>query len=209
VRLRLLIAAAIAAAIATYIALVREEAPAAPPWIEPPLPPPDPGPWAPVLTAAPIAPAPDPAPPPPEAAAPVAAPAIETEAQQHPEPAPVPPPQPAPVPEPPPAAEPVRQAADPSVLEEGRFSLGGWAAAPGHSVVAGVTFRRRLPYAVAAAAVELMVEAADNVAAHGLVVLADPGFAPDREGFTLLLAAASEGPFSAAGTYLVRSEPRA
>jgi hypothetical protein len=208
VRLRLLIAAAIAAAIATYIALVREEAPAAPPWIEPPFQPPHSGPRAPVLTAAPTVPAPDPVPPPPEAAAPAAAPAMEPEAQQHPEPAPVPPPPPAPVPEPPPAAEPVRQAADPSVLEEGRFSLGGWAAAPGHSVVAGVTFRRRLPYAVAAAAVELMVEAADNVAAHGLVVLADPGFAPDREGFTLLLAAASEGPFSAAGTYLVRSEPR-
>jgi hypothetical protein len=207
VRLRLLIAAAIAAAIATYIALVREEAPAAPPWIEPLLPPPEPGPRAQVVTAAPTAL--DPAPPPPEPAARVAAPAIETEAQQPPEPAPIPPPPPAPVPEPPPAAEPVRRAADPSVLEEGRFSLGGWAAAPGHSVVAGVTFRRRLPYAVAAAAVELMVEAADNVAAHGLVVLADPGFAPDREGFTLLLAAASEGPFSAAGTYLVRSEPRA
>jgi len=208
VRLRLLIAAAIPAAIATYIALVREEAPAAPPWIEPPLPPPDPPPRAPVLTAAPTTPAPDPAPAPREAAAPVAGPAIET-AERPPEPAPVPPPPPAPVPGPPPAAAPVPQAADPSVLEEGRFSLGGWAAAPGHSVLAGVTFRRRLPYAVAAAAVELMVEAADNVAAHGLVVLADPGFAPDREGFTLLLAAASEGPFSAAGTYLVRSEPRA
>jgi len=197
VRLRLLIAAAIAAVV-TYIALVREEAPAPPRWLEPPPPPPPP----PVRVPEPPrgAPAPD-------APAPVLAdPAPEPLADLV-EPEPLPP-EPTPEP-PPPAAAPTPPDAGARVLEEGRFSLGGWAAAPGHSVVAGVTFRRRIPYPVAAAAVELMVEAADNVAAHGLVVLADPGFAPDQEGFTLLLAAASEGPFSAAGTYLVRSEPRA
>jgi hypothetical protein len=89
------------------------------------------------------------------------------------------------------------------VLEEGRFALGGWAAAGGHSVVSAVTFRRRLPEDVAAERIELELDAADNVPEGGLVVLSDPGFAPDRDGFTLLLAAAAPGPFSAAGGYRV------
>lgn len=88
-------------------------------------------------------------------------------------------------------------------IEEGRFALGGWAAAPGHSVVSAVTFRRRLPVHAGADRIVLEIDASDNVPEGGLVVLSDPGFAPDRDGFTLLLAAADPGPFSAAGSYRV------
>lgn len=89
------------------------------------------------------------------------------------------------------------------VLDTGRFELGGWAAAPGHSVVSAVTFTRRLDERPPASHVVLALESSENVPSAGLVVLADPGFAPDQEGFTLLLAAADPGPFSAAGTYRV------
>jgi hypothetical protein len=92
----------------------------------------------------------------------------------------------------------------PSAVDEGRFALGGWAAASGHSVVSAVTFRRRLPQAVTAQQIELTIDASENVPEAGLIVLADPGFAPDREGFTLLLTAAEAGSFSAAGSYRVR-----
>ena len=88
-------------------------------------------------------------------------------------------------------------------LDEGRFALGGWAAAAGHSMVSAVTFRRRLPEDIAADRIVLVIDASDNVPDDGLVVLADPGFAPDRDGFTLRLAAADPGPFSAAGSYRV------
>ena len=91
----------------------------------------------------------------------------------------------------------------PAVRETGRFSLGGWASAAGHLAVCGVTFRERLGEPVDAGAVRLVLEAGDNVAYGGLVVLADPGFAPDEEGFTLMLAAAAPGVFAAAGRYEV------
>lgn len=91
-----------------------------------------------------------------------------------------------------------------SAVDEGRFALGGWAAASGHSVVSAVTFRRRLPQGVTAQQIELTIDASENVPEGGLLVLADPGFAPDREGFTLLLTAAEPGSFSAAGSYRVR-----
>lgn len=87
------------------------------------------------------------------------------------------------------------------ILDEGTFSIGGWAAAPGHSVVSAVTYHHRLPTPVDAGRIVLQIEAAENIPDDGLVVLSDPGFAPDREGFTLLLGAAAPGPFSAAGTY--------
>lgn len=90
---------------------------------------------------------------------------------------------------------------DGPVLDEGSFSLGGWAAAPGHTVVSAVTYRQRLPFEVAPDHILLSIEHSENVPDDGLVVLADPGFAPDREGFTLVLAAADPGPFSVSGTY--------
>ena len=49
--------------------------------------------------------------------------------------------------------------------------------------------------------ITLITDAANNVADGGLIVLGDAGFAPDAEGFTLLLAAAGPGTFAAAGRY--------
>jgi hypothetical protein len=88
-------------------------------------------------------------------------------------------------------------------LDEGRFALGGWAASSGHTMVSAVTFRKRLAHDVAPDRIVLDVDASDNVPEGGLMVLSEPGFAPDRDGFTLLLAAAEPGPFSAAGSYRV------
>ncbi len=88
-------------------------------------------------------------------------------------------------------------------LDEGRFALGGWAAAAGHSVVSAITFRRRLPADVTIDRIVLEIEVSENIADDGLVILADPGFAPDRDGCTLRLSAADTGQFSAAGSYRV------
>ena len=110
----------------------------------------------------------------------------------------------APVEEPAPAEEPV---AEPAVAERGRFSLGGQALAPGHAVVAGITFASRREVPVGADALRLRVERAFNMPEGGLVVLDDPGFAPDAEGFTLALAAAAPGGFAAAGTYELLADP--
>jgi hypothetical protein len=88
-------------------------------------------------------------------------------------------------------------------LDEGRFALGGWAAAAGHSVVSAITFRRRLPADVTTDQIVLEVEVSENVDDDGLVILADPGFAPDRDGCTLRLSAADAGQFSVAGSYRV------
>ncbi len=48
-----------------------------------------------------------------------------------------------------------------------------------------------------------MTEATTNVATGGLVVLGDAGFAPDAEGFTILIAAEGPGSFAASGRYEV------
>lgn len=88
-------------------------------------------------------------------------------------------------------------------IETGRFAMRGWAAAAGHAVVCGVTFRRRLARDVGADEIEIQVDATDNVPGGGLLILRDGGFAPSREGFALMLAAAGAGPFSAAGSYRV------
>ena len=85
-------------------------------------------------------------------------------------------------------------------LDEGRFALGGWAASAGHSIVSAVTFRKRLAGDVATGQIVLEVDVSENVPEGGVTVLSDPGFGPDRDGFTLLLEAAETGPFSAAGS---------
>jgi hypothetical protein len=85
----------------------------------------------------------------------------------------------------------------------GRFAIGGWAAQAGHMVLSGVTFPSRLAEAVDAGRVRLVADVLRNVTADGLVVPADGGFAPDAEGFTLLVAAAGPGPFAASGRYEV------
>jgi hypothetical protein len=88
-------------------------------------------------------------------------------------------------------------------IEAGRFAMRGWAAAAGHAVVSGITFRRRLSEDVGPDQIEIQVDATDNVPEGGLLILRDGGFAPSREGFALMLAAAGPGPFSAAGSYRV------
>lgn len=87
------------------------------------------------------------------------------------------------------------------IAAAGRFSLGGWASQAGHMALCGITFAERADAPVDRAAIRLVVEAGTNVADGGLVVLDDPGFAPDVEGFTLLLAAAGPGGFAASGRY--------
>ncbi len=89
------------------------------------------------------------------------------------------------------------------VVDSGVFAIGGWAAAPGHSVVSAVTYRTRLDTSVSADRIMLTIETQENVPDGGLIILTDPGFEPDREGFTILLAAADPGPFSASGSYQV------
>jgi hypothetical protein len=108
-----------------------------------------------------------------------------------------------PVAEPPVAEAPVEE---PPVVEldaAGRFSLEGWAVMAGQMTVRGVSFPERLRRPVRAEDVRLIVDARTNVADGGLVVLGDGGFAPDGEGFTLLLAAAAPGGFAASGRYEV------
>lgn len=85
--------------------------------------------------------------------------------------------------------------------ETGRFSLGGFATQAGHIALCGITFQERRSGLVTPESITLVTEAANNVADGGLVVLSDAGFAPDAEGFTILLAAAGPGTFAAAGRY--------
>jgi hypothetical protein len=91
--------------------------------------------------------------------------------------------------------------AAPRVEASGRFAVGGWAAQAGHMAVYGVTFPARIAEAVDAGRVRLVPDVLQNVTADGLVVPSDSGFAPDAEGFTLLVAAAGPGPFAASGRY--------
>jgi hypothetical protein len=96
-----------------------------------------------------------------------------------------------------PAAAPL----DARIEASGRFSLGGWAAQAGHMAFCGITFRDRLDRVVEAADIRLVPDALANVADGGLLVLGDPGFAPDRDGFTLVVAAAGPGSFAATGRF--------
>lgn len=89
----------------------------------------------------------------------------------------------------------------PAPLETGGFVVAGQALAPGHVAVTGVSFARRRPGALAPDAIRLVIESSHNVPARGLVVLDEGGFAPDAEGFTLMLASESPGPFAASGRY--------
>jgi hypothetical protein len=150
---------------------------------------------APAPVEPPVAAAPAPAVEEPVAAAP--APPLEEPVAAAPAP---------PVEEPVAADEPVVED-EPAVAERGRFALGGSALAPGHIAVAGITFSSRREAPVGADALRLRIERALNVPDGGLIVLADPGFAPDAEGFTLALAAAAAGGFAAAGTYELLADP--
>jgi hypothetical protein len=87
------------------------------------------------------------------------------------------------------------------VEASGRFAIGGWAAQAGHMAFCGVTFPSRVVEDVEAGRVRIVPDVLQNVTADGLVVPAEAGFAPDAEGFTLLVAAAGPGPFAASGRY--------
>lgn len=106
-----------------------------------------------------------------------------------------------PEPEPEPEPGPALARAELRIAADGRFSLGGWALQAGHMALCGVTFDARADTPPSPAAISLEVEASSNVADGGLVVLGDAGFAPDAEGFTLMLAAAGPGGFAASGRY--------
>jgi hypothetical protein len=93
----------------------------------------------------------------------------------------------------------------PEPVETGEFAVAGQALATGHVAVSAVSFARRRPEATATDAVRLVVESAHNVPDGGLVVLGHDGFAPDVEGFTLMLASAGPGPFAASGRYEVHT----
>jgi hypothetical protein len=92
----------------------------------------------------------------------------------------------------------------PPAIEEGPFALAGWAEATGETVVAGVTFLTPRPDHLRGR-VELVVDARQNAAPDGPAVMDDPGFAPDAEGFALVLRSAGPGPFSARGRYRLRA----
>ncbi len=87
------------------------------------------------------------------------------------------------------------------VVDSGPFAFGGWAPQSGATSVMGVTFAHRMEAAPAAARIRLEIRSARNVPEGGLVVLADAGFAPDQEGFALMLAAESAGSFLASGRW--------
>ncbi|MGE0026557.1 MAG: hypothetical protein AB7O78_18370 [Thermoleophilia bacterium] len=91
--------------------------------------------------------------------------------------------------------------AAPQIEVSGRFSLGGVAVQAGHMALCGVTFPSRIADEVHAGRIRLVPEALQNVSADGLVVLGDEGFAPDGDGFTLVVAAVAPGAFAVSGRY--------
>lgn len=86
---------------------------------------------------------------------------------------------------------------------EGTFQITGLALASGHLVFEGITFPHRLQRAPRPESVRLIPSTEENVAPGGLVVMADSGFGPGPEGFTLVLAAAAPGRFHARGRFEV------
>lgn len=89
----------------------------------------------------------------------------------------------------------------PRVEVSGRFAVGGVAVQAGHMALCGVTFPSRIAGEVRAGRIRLVPEALENVSADGMVVLGDAGFAPNGDGFTLLVAAVAPGAFAVSGRY--------
>ncbi len=95
----------------------------------------------------------------------------------------------------------------------GRFALGGYALQPGQQAVSGVTFPQPLPWAPEGwthapsegppRTIELDVNGTINCEPTDVEVIAEPGFAPTQQGFTLRLSARAAGPFMASGTFRV------
>jgi hypothetical protein len=150
--------------------------------------------WAPIAeapaeaspSAGPEAPAPEPA----FAAAAVPAPPAAEEAWwDEPEPAPAP-------------AAAVPQPDDEA--RSGRFALGGFAQGPAQEAIAAVAFRGALPAAPAADRIDLSVDGAINCDPSTAEVIAEEGFAPSTDGFTVRVRAAGPGPFMVSGTFRAR-----
>lgn len=91
------------------------------------------------------------------------------------------------------------------VAATGEFSIAGTAYGPGQGTITAVTYRHPLDVAVPGEGIELHVADAVNVAVGGLFVMDDEGFAPDVDGFVLMLLPQDAGAFSARGTYHVRA----
>ena len=98
-----------------------------------------------------------------------------------------------------------------SVAATGRFALGGYALQPGQQAVSGVTFPQPVPWAPEgwthapdqgpARTIVLEVNGTINCDPTDVEVIAEPGFAPTQQGFTLRLSARAPGPFMASGTF--------
>jgi hypothetical protein len=101
-------------------------------------------------------------------------------------------------PEPAPAAEPEDEA------RSGRFALGGFSQGPAQEALTAVAFRSPLADAPAADAIDLSIEGTINCDGSSAEVIAEEGFAPSREGFTVKVRAAGPGPFMVSGTFRVR-----
>lgn len=91
----------------------------------------------------------------------------------------------------------------PAPLAEGDFFVSGLAMNPGDLAFGRVMFDQRLGHAPTVGQVTLHVEAAENLPAGGIAVMADGGFAPCQEGMTLVAAAEAQGRFVARGRYSV------
>jgi hypothetical protein len=102
-----------------------------------------------------------------------------------------------------------------SAEQRGRFALGGFALAPGHHVVSGITFRESVvppPTSwrlgpvdgpVAPGTLVLNVDGCLNCRPEDLEVLVEAGFLPTQDGFSLRLHALQNGPFAASGTFVI------
>ena len=97
-----------------------------------------------------------------------------------------------------------RMTIDARVLQTGEFAIASTALVPGQGTITAVTFRTPIQDPVTAGDIELVLDEVVNVAPNGLHVLDSEGFAPNAEGFVLMLLAADAGDFSAHGSYQVR-----
>lgn len=92
-------------------------------------------------------------------------------------------------------------------LAEGTFLISGLAVNGGDLAFGRVTFPHRLAHAPDLAQVVLVVDETENLPTGGVAVMADGGFAPCKEGMTLVVAAREPGRFVARGRYRVESRP--